>query len=250
MASRSGEDTISVLFNSLEELAKSSSKMNKRIMKAFYLLLFWLGFALFLWFFAVIDLNIFDILSYMLLIAIVIIVMIYLVDIREKLANVVSRYQVYEYLQKMDLKIPPGNSEIERFINYLNENFQFEKRINERKGKIYRDYEISGIKFDLYTEIKGKAMGKTRGIKSYSFYLKKLDEPKLEEIKNIIEIAKKNSKKNKLEIGRIVVLSKEIDDNVYNYIVNLDVPFQIVMEMEDGTYDFIPFIGPRPDLLP
>ncbi len=250
MGSRSGEDAISVLFSSLEDLAKSSAKMNKRILRSFYLLLFWLFIALFLWAFAIIDLNIFDILSYLLLIAVVIVVMIYLVEIREKLATVVSRYQVYEYLQNMELKIPEGNDEVERFLNYLDQSFQFRRRIEERKGKIMKNYEISGVNFDVYAEIKGKALGKIRGVKSYSFYLKKLDSPTLDDVKKITEVAKENSDKKKLEIGRIVLIAKNVDEEVYNYAVNSEIPVQIVMEMEDGTYDFIPFIGPRPDLLP
>lgn len=241
---------MTILLNSLDSLAKHSGKLSIKILFAFYLLLAWLIAALLLWGLAVLDLNVFDILAYMFLIAIVIVVMIYMVDVRESLANVVAQYQAYQFIMDMSLKVPEGANKLERFLNYLNASHDFEKRVARRNGKIMRDITIENMHFDLYAEIPSALFGKLRGIKSYSFYLVIVDNANIELIKKIIGAAVENSKRKKLDLGRIVLIVTEVSDELYEFIKSQDLPVQLVLEMEDGTYDFIPFIGPRADLLP
>ena len=252
MDHRAGEDPVSILFSSLEKLAKNAPKLDKKIMRSFYLLLIWLAFAFFLWISAVINLTLFDIISYALLITIIFLVMIYLVDMREKLAMVISRYQAYSYLQNSDDAVPDGKNEVERFMNYLEKNMNFSKRVLNRHGKILRNVNMDEVHFEVYVEIKRNPLLNISGMKNYSFYLLSLQEPKIDELKKVINVATTNSKKHRLEMGRIVILAKKLNDESYKFIVSdrNTVPVQVVIEMEDGTYDFIPFIGPRSDLLP
>jgi len=241
---------MTILLNSLDSLAKHSGKLSRKILFAFYLLLAWLIAALLLWAIAVLDLNVYDTLAYMFLIAIIIVVMIYMVDVRESLANVVAQYQAYQFIMDMSLKVPKGADKLERFLNYLNASYNFEKRIARRNGKLIQGVDIGDVHFDLYAEIPSVLFGKLSGIKSYSFYLVILDNANIELIKKIIGAAVENSNRKKLELGRIVLIVNEVSDELYEFIKGQDLPVQLVLEMEDGTYDFIPFIGPRADLLP
>ena len=255
MDSRSGEDMFSVILSSLEELAKSSGKINKKIVFSLILLLLWCVLDFFLWITSIIEMSIFDIISSTLLLLIVLFVIMELLDIREKLAVVVSRYQSYRFMEKMDLQIPEGKDEVERFLNYLNKNLHFEERLKKRNGKIIKNVEIDcgeKVHFDLYAYIKRGIFDRIKGTRSYSFYLVKTKDLSIEKLEEFISLVKKCSEKNKVEIGRAVLIVPEMTDEVYEFmeLKKVDIPLQVVMEMEDGTYDFIPFISPRHDFLP
>ena len=150
----------------------------------------------------------------------------------------------------MDIRVPEGENEVDRYLRYLEKEYGFSKRVKKRRGKILRNVEIGGVQFALYAEIRKRFMDGLRGRKSYSFYLARIPEPGVKDIDRVVSAARKNSSEKNLEIGRIVILADSISDEAYEHVLRLDLPVQIVMEMEDGTYDFIPFIGPRPDLLP
>ncbi len=250
MDKRSGEDSVSILFQALEDLSENSGRISRKILITFYLLLGWLTIAILLWAIAVIDLMLADIVVYAALITLVILAMIQIIEIREKLAVVVSRYQAYRHIDSMSISVPPGSDAVDRFLKFLDNTYNFSERLRGRGGKIERNVEIGGVKFDVYAEISGKMFDSLRGVKSYSFYLVWLPHSNTDTVKKIIEVAVNNSKKKNLDLGRIVIITDEISDELYDYILNQNIPVQLVVEMEDGTYDFIPFIGPRPDLLP
>ncbi len=252
MNDRAGEDPVSTIMSALEDLVKAARNIDHKIMRSLYLLLLWLAFAFILWAFSVVHLTIFDIISYAILIVLVLLVMLHMVDMRESMAVVVSRYQAYKFIENAGNKIPDGMNPVERFLNYLNMQFKFEDRLTKRNGKLTRSVEINGVKFDVYVEIKKRHFEKILGIKSYSMYIKSVDTLNAEKLKEIIEAAKNYSISRNLEIGRISILTAEVDNEAYSMLTSdeLSVPVQAVLEMEDGTYDFIPFIGPRPDLLP
>ncbi len=255
MDSRSGEDMLSVILSSLEELAKSSGKINKKIVFSLILLVLWCIFEFFLWATSIVEMSIFNIVSSTILLLIVLFVIMELLDIREKLAIIVSRYQSYRFMENMDLKIPDGKDEVERFLNYLNKNLDFENRLKKRNGKIIRNGEIDcgeKVHFDLYAEIKRKIFDRIRGTRSYSFYLVRMKNLNIEKLEKFISSVKKCSERNKVEIGRAVIIVSEINDEVYEFLESKKqkIPLQVVIEMEDGTYDFIPFISPRHDFLP
>ncbi len=255
MVERRGEDLLTTLLSSLDELAKKSAFLNKWLIYAIILIIIWSGVAIGLWAISLINLNLTDIILYAILISLVLLVLIYLLQIREKLAEVISRYSAYKYLESLSLEIPPGRDPVERLINYFNKTLNFEKEIKKRGGIILKGGVDCGtnINFDYYAEIKTSALGNLLGRKSYSFFVRYMEKLTLEDIKKFIEDVRICSKKRDVEISRAIVLTtqQEMSDELYEFLMQQEnLPLQVVMEMEDGTYDFIPFIAPRHDMLP
>ncbi|NPA74726.1 MAG: hypothetical protein GXO25_01420 [Euryarchaeota archaeon] len=249
MHDRANEDPVSAILSALNELAEKASSMDRRLMGAFYLLLVWLIFAVVLWVLSIISLTPFDIISYAVLIVIVLVTMLRLVDIRESLARVIRKYEVYRFIESADLSIPEGVNAVERFLNYLNRQYDFQKILSRKNGKIYRNLKIGDVSFDVYAEIKPGVLRKGRG---YSLYVVSVEHADVKTLRKICEHAKNNSRDRGVELSRIVVLARSVGDDAYEYVTsgNIEVPLQIVVEMDDGTYDCIPFIAPRPDHLP
>ena len=254
---RIGEDVLSTLFASLDDLLSRASKINRRIVYTIYLLIIWAIVEMFLWATSIATLELDDIVLYTFLLFVTFLVMISLLEIRESLAVVVSRYSSYKYMENLSIDIPKGKDSVERLILYFNKTLNFEKEIKRRNGKIIRNAQLDcGEKtnFDYYAEIRIGWIARLIGHRSYSFYVRKAEKLSEEVVKKFAEDVKRCSERNKLHIGRAVLIApaQEISDELYAYLVEnrAGIPLQVAIEMEDGTYDFIPFIAPRHDMLP
>ena len=257
MKERIGEDLFSLLISSLENLISKASRINRRLLYSIYILLSLAVIEFVLWAFYVISLNLWDIILYGVLLVVTFIVLFALLDIRESLAEVISKYSAYQHMENATFDIPEGKDMVERFLKYLDLQFNFRREIERRGGKIMRNATLNcngTVTFDLYAEVKSSFFGKLRGEKSYTLFVRIAAKVEMSSIKKFVEDVKKCVSMHSLEIGRAVLLlpSQEISDEVYNYLVEKksEIPLQVVIEMGDGTYDFIPFIGPRPDMLP
>jgi len=254
---RIGEDVLSTLFTSLDDLLSRASKINRRIVYTVYLLIVWALVEMFLWASSIATLELDDIVLYTFLLFITFLVLISLLEIRESLAVVVSRYSSYKYMENLSIDIPKGKDPVERLIVYFNQTLNFENEIKKRGGKIIKNAQLEcggKIPFDYYAEIRVGWFKHLIGYRSYSFYARKTNELSIENVKRFAEDVKRCSAKNKLSIGRAVLVApaQEISDELYAYLVEnkAGIPVQVAIEMEDGTYDFIPFIAPRHDMLP
>ncbi len=255
--SRIGEDILSTLFASLDDLLARASKINKRIVYTLYLLIIWLIVEMFLWATSIVTLELDDIVLYTVLLFVTFLVLISLLEIRESMAVVVSRYSSYKYMENLSIDIPKGNDPVDRLILYFNKTLNFEEEIKRRKGRIIRNVEIDcgeKIRFDYYAEIRVGKIKHLLGHRSYSFYVRKENKLNLKTVEKFANDVKRCSNKNNIPIGRAVIVApaQEISDELYEYLVEnrAEIPLQIAIEMEDGTYDFIPFIAPRHDMLP
>jgi len=254
---RIGEDMLSTLFASLDDLLSRASKINRRIVYTVYLLIIWAVVEMFLWATSIATLELDDIVLYTILLFITFLVLISLLEIRESLAVVVSRYSSYKYMENLSIDIPTGKDPVERLILYFNKTLNFENEIRRRKGKIIRNAQLDcgkKISFDYYAEIRVGSIGYLIGHRNYSFYVRKTEKLSMENVKKFAEDVKNCSTRKKLYVGRAVLIApaQEISDELYTYLVEnrADIPLQVAIEMEDGTYDFIPFIAPRHDMLP
>jgi len=255
MRERAGEDLLTTLLDSLEELVKNVSRINRWLLYAIYLLLLWIFVSLLLWSFSILHFNVEDIILYAFLISIALLILFALVDIRENLAMVIGRYSAYKYMEKMSLQIPQGEDPVDRLIKHFNISLNFEKELRKRKGKIIRGSIDCGEKlyFDYYAEIRKRPLDSLRGRKSYSLFIIKMDELSVAKLEELAQKIKRCSQHRNVEISRVIVITtKELSDEVYDYLVaqKAGIPLQVAIEMEDGTYDFIPFIAPRHDMLP
>ncbi len=256
-SSRIGEDILSTLFASLEDLLSRASKINRRIVYTVYLLIAWAIVEMFLWATSIATLELDDIILYTVLLFITFLVMISLLEIRESLAVVISRYSSYKYMENLSIDIPKGKDPVERLIAYFNKTLNFEDEIKGRGGKIIRNVEMDcgeKIRFDYYAELKVGKIKHMLGHRSYSFYVRRENKLTLEKVKKFAKDVKICSEKNNLPVGRAIMVApaQEISDDLYEYLIEnrASIPLQIAIEMEDGTYDFIPFIAPRHDMLP
>ncbi len=251
---RMGEDALSTLLSALEELVNNASQINKKIIYAIYFLMGWCIFVFALWISSIIELHLIGILIYTTLFIMVLLALRGLLGIREALAVVINRYSAYKFMDNINFKIPSGSTPVERYLKYLNKTLNFEKNLIKKGGKIESPKKLPcGITVDYYAELKYNAFRQLMGHRNYSFFLMKKDSVDISFLKSFVKCIKNFADDRKTEIGRAVIItSGDIDDEVYDYLVNFrsEMPLQVVIEMDDNTYDFIPIIAPRSDLLP
>ncbi len=252
---RTGEDLLTTLLGSLETLVSKALRINRWLIYTIYILIFWIAFSLILWGLSIIRLDVKDIALYAVLVSLALIILFALVDIRENLAEVISRYSAYKYMEKLPLEIPPGKDPVERLIKYFNETLNFENELKKRGGQIIQGEILCGKKvhFDYYAEIKRQPLDTLRGRKSYSLFVRWMENVNLDKLREFVEDVRRCAESRGVEISRAIILSRgELSDEVYEYLTKqrASIPLQVILEMDDGTYDFIPFIAPRHDMLP
>ncbi len=171
-------------------------------------------------------------------------------------------------------KIPKARTKTERFLKYLkNENKAFSTLIKKRPELVRKDSHIVGRKkrhhFDAYVVKKPTFLHSIHrsGHPGYALYIKEYQRaPKEKEIRTLVKELTDIYQKNKIYPNRVVMIFKAkgsyggLDDEVYDWLVDerIKIPgqlkrhvnIQVIAELPDNTYEFIPFIPELKDYLP
>ncbi|RLF72095.1 MAG: hypothetical protein DRN40_01100 [Thermoplasmata archaeon] len=171
-------------------------------------------------------------------------------------------------------KVPKGRNPTERFINHLRAaNRSFDKLLKRTPEVLRKDAYVKGASgrryhYDAFIIIRPPLLSRIiRGSGGYSLFIKELKrEPGEDYIKKITEELADISRAHGVLPSRVTLIFKAprgyagIDEDLYRKVVDEGVylpgkrrtriNFQIVAELEDGTYDFIPAIPDIPGVLP
>lgn len=170
-------------------------------------------------------------------------------------------------------KVPEGRSPSERFIAHLRAtNRSFDRLLKRTPEVLRKDAYVKGASgkryhYDAFIIIKPPLISRLiRRSGGYSLFIKELKgEPKEEDVRRVMEELADISRAHRVLPSRVSLIFKAppgysgIDEELYRKVVDEGVHlpgrrerlnFQIVAELEDGTYDFIPAIPDLPGVLP
>ena len=271
---RGVEDPISGTFKLAEEVSSNADKI-----------LFYSNFALvFAWFsFFVITLlmmvfmvqrNLFFAAIFSSIFATGIITIWLLTTLRKFLSRVSFRYDTIMAMREGSplVKIPSGKNMTERFLSYLKRNNRSFKGLLKRRPEVLsKDAYLPGKSgkrhhFHAFVTIRPSMLYHLirRGNPGYALFIREYKRtPKLDDLKVLEKDLSDLHATLKHPPDRVVLLFRGkrsysgVDDDIYDRIVgenitigNRKINLQLVAELSDGTYDFIPFIPELPKMLP
>lgn len=170
--------------------------------------------------------------------------------------------------------IPKAKTKTERFLKYLKkENKAFNTLLKKRPELLRKDSHIVGRKkrhhFDAFIIKKPSFLHglHKRGNPGYALYIKEYRHvPNEKDIRSLMREITDIFQKNKIYPNRVVLIFKAksgysgLEDEVYDWLVDekIKIPgqlkrhvnIQVVAELVEGTYEFIPFIPELKDYLP
>lgn len=171
-------------------------------------------------------------------------------------------------------KIPKGKNKTERFLTYLNkENKAFASLVYKKPDLLRKDAYISGRKkhhhFDAFLIKKPTFLHSIhkRGNPGYAFFLREYKKtPTEKNIKKMVRELTDLYQRTKIYPNRVVMIFKAgggyrgLEDDAYDWLVEekIKIPgqlkrhvnIQVVAELPEGTYEFVPFIPELKDYLP
>ena len=171
-------------------------------------------------------------------------------------------------------KIPKGRRKTERFLKYLNkENKAFASLVYKKPDLLRKDAYISGKKkhhhFDAYLIKKPTFMHglHKRGNPGYALFIREYKRAPTElNIKKMVKELTDIYQGTRIYPNRVVMIFKAgsgyrgLEDEAYDRLVDekIKIPgqlkrhvnFQVVAELPEGTYEFVPFIPELKDYLP
>jgi hypothetical protein len=159
----------------------------------------------------------------------------------------------------MDLRVPKGKTEVERFVLYLS---RTEPLLVKSRGvePLEKGVQVGKTKLDgmLRAKVRGLSRLYTLGEREAAVFIKVIDRRlKKEDVKNFGESVREYVKANKVYPLRIAIIlkgsAKDLDDDVYSYVLenpsfrlNLERHYVQLVSEEEGQYSFIPNIGSPP----
>jgi hypothetical protein len=171
-------------------------------------------------------------------------------------------------------RIPKGRSRTDRFLSYLKEqNRSFSALMKRRPELLRKDGYVVGRKerhhFDAFILRKAGPLNSLLGIgrPGYSLFIRETKKaPGIEDIKELGKELQDIYQKQKVYPNRVAVIFKArsrysgLDEEAYDLLVEkrISIPadpkrkvnFQVVAELPDGNYDFVPFIPELKGYLP
>ncbi|MGA1873048.1 MAG: hypothetical protein ACMUHY_05190 [Thermoplasmatota archaeon] len=171
-------------------------------------------------------------------------------------------------------KIPKGKTKTERFLKYLKkENRAFTRMLKRRPELLRKDAYIVGKKrrhhFDACTVRKPTPLRflHRSGNPGYSLFIREYKkEPMEEDIREMVRSLSDIHQKNGIYPNRVVLLFRArssyrgLDDEIYDWLVDerIKLPgqlkrflnIQVVAELPEGNYEFVPFIPEIEGYLP
>ncbi len=256
---RAGEDAVSMLMDMLDSLAERAGKMNRKLVAAFFALMVWVVIEGVLWALSLVSISPIEIITTGVLLALALFVIGELLEIRGMLAELVARYSAYRFAREENFAVPEGKDPVERLLRYFNTRMGLEEKLR-RRGTVRRNADVEGVsgtyRFDLWAQMKVSPIRRIVGHRDYALYVRFYDHvPDVEDIEGFVSEVMDCVKRTGVRPSRVVALCRgegEIGDELYEKLISMkwDIPVQVIMEMPDGTYDFIPFIAPRHDGLP
>ncbi|MGA1821872.1 MAG: hypothetical protein ACMUIG_05040 [Thermoplasmatota archaeon] len=173
------------------------------------------------------------------------------------------------------IRIPGGKTRSERFVEYLKENNRaFKTLLRKRPEVLRKDGYVVGrsgnrYHFDTFVILKPSMLYKLirKGYPGYGLFIREFRTvPRKSDIEQLTKELSDLHSKTKLHPNRVVVIFRArsnysgVDDDIYEMIVDNDLSLdgkgrkrlniQLVGELSEGVYEFIPFIPELPNMLP
>ena len=270
---RGVEDPISGIFNLAEEV---SSRSETLLFYSHFALIFTL-FALFFVFILIFAVK--NIFFRMVLVAIFIMGIISLLlisSLRGFLKDFAYRYSAIKAMREGPpaVAVPTGKNMTDRFLAYLKENNRAFRRLLKKTPEVLRkDAYIKGgsgkrYHYDAFILLKPPLLSRLlkRG-EGYALFIKELKHiPRGEDIERILNELDDIYRAHGVLPARVSIIFRAppsyrgIPEDLYRTLVDEGVylpgrrgkrlNFQVVAELEDGTYEFIPVIPDLPNILP
>jgi hypothetical protein len=171
-------------------------------------------------------------------------------------------------------KIPKGKTKTDRILKYLKkENESYSALLKRRPELLRKDSYIVGKKkrhhFEAFVIKKPSIIYRILGLgrPGYSLYIKEFKRaPDERDIRDLVKELTDIYQKNRIYPNRVMMLFKArsgykgLDDDAYDWLVEdrIKIPgqlkrhvnIQVVTELPEGTYEFVPFIPELKDYLP
>ncbi|MDG6224166.1 MAG: hypothetical protein QCI82_01490 [Candidatus Thermoplasmatota archaeon] len=274
---RGVEDPISGTFNLAEEIIDNSDRI--LFLSKFALYFVWFSVVLYLLLFlaTLSSGNWFLVLILLSLLVTGIITARLLTHLRRFLKTAAFRYSAIKAMREgpPGHSIPKGKNMTERFLNYLKKNNLTFKRMISRRPEIIRkdSYAVgkSGKRHHFSAFILNKASFFSKlfriGYPGYSIFIREYRRsPSSEDLKAIISDLEDITSRSKIYPGRVCLLYKAggsfngIDEKLYDKLVEGRIYLkakkekrmnvQVVVELPNGRYEFIPYVPELPKVLP
>jgi len=274
---RGVEDPISGTFNLAEEITERS----ERIIFLSRFALYFVWFSIILYILLALTFltqgNFFMLLIFLSLIVTGIITAQLLKSLRKFLSASTFRYSAIKAMREGPpaYSIPKGKNKSERFLEYLKENNKtFRRMLKYRPEVLRKDAYSVGRKgkryhFDAFIQKKPSIIYKLfkLGYPGYSIYIREYKKsPTMEELKIIVRELDDITANGKAYPHRVIMITKGganysgIDDDVYDKLTEgkiwlkghkeKRINLQLVVELSNGYYEFIPFVPELPGVLP
>ncbi len=274
---RGVEDPISGTFNLAEEITERS----ERILFLSKFAVYFVWFSIILYFLLAIAFlfqgNIFMLVVLLSLIITGIITAQLLKSLRRFLKASTFRYSAIKAMREGPpaYSIPKGKNKTERFLEYLKENNKTFKRLLKNRPEILRkDAYVVGRKgnryhLDAFIQKKPSLIHRflNMGYPGYSLYVREYKKPPtMDELKAIVRELDDITANGKAYPHRVIMITKGgsnysgIDDEVYDKLTEgkiwlkghkeKRINLQLVVELSNGYYEFIPFVPELPGVLP
>lgn len=197
-----------------------------------------------------------------------------LTTLRKFLSRVSFRYDTIMAMREGSplIKVPSGKNMTGRFLSYLKRNNRSFKGLLKRRPEVLsKDAYLPGKSgrrhhFHAFVRISPSILYRTirRGHHGYLLFIREYKKtPALDDLKGLEKDLSDLHDKYGQSPDRVVLLFKGrkgycgVDDDIYDRIVgenitigNRRINLQLVAELSDGAYEFIPFIPELPKMLP
>ncbi len=194
--------------------------------------------------------------------------------LRKFLSRVSFRYDSIMAMREGSpvVRIPSGKNMTERFLAYLKKNNRSFKGLLKKKPEVLsKDAYLPGRSgkrhhFHAFVRIKPSIRYRIikRGYHGYALFIREYRKtPVLYDLEALEKDLRDLHSRYKQSPDRVILLFKGktsyrgVDDDLYDLVVEKSISLggrkinlQLVAELSDGTYDFIPFIPELPKMLP
>ncbi|HID72067.1 MAG TPA: hypothetical protein EYP29_04915 [Thermoplasmata archaeon] len=252
------ENPISALFDLAEEVSAKTPDVKKKVKIAMIFIAFWLGVNLIFFISALASKQLLRGLILLVVFVFGLVTLKFALFSFEFFSEFSKRHNAIKTLREGDVfePVPEGDSVLERFLNYLKRNFPFYSKMlhqgsslkKDEKECNYFDIAVCSEKPSFFKRFFGEERQRI-------LFIKVLSSPRAEELKKLVELAKRISEKYGLVPELVIIAQNTLEslpEELYSYLTEerhtvrikgkgFHFPVQLVREIE-GVYDFIPYL--------
>lgn len=269
---RGVEDPIRGIFDLAERVSEASGRF---LLYSNFALIFTLTSLFFILLLALAVRNIFVSMVLAAIFLLGFVALFLLISLKRFLNEFSFRYSAIKAMREgpPQARVPEGRNPTERFITHLRStNNSFDRLLKRTPEVLRKDAYVKGASgkryhYDAFIIIRPPLISRMiRGSEGYSLFIREIEsEPKMEDVRRVAEELADISRAHGVLPSRVTLIFKAppgysgIDEELYRMVVDEGVRlpgrkerinFQIVAELEDRTYDFIPVIPDLPGVLP